>query len=155
MLSSICGDNRERQAKSDRLVIVTQIKMDFDGKESQLLTFNDMTVYKRLQVEENKNRQLKSLNASMQHEILTPLKINLQVAEGLSELKDLQKVREMAQVISASCKIMLFHANNSLDHLLIQNGNFKPDLEYCSVSDAILEVVELVRWTIKSKDLDI
>ena len=93
--------------------------MDFDGKESQLLTFNDMTVYKRLQVEENKNRQLKSLNASMQHEILTPLKINLQVAEGLSELKDLQKVREMAQVISASCKIMLFHANNSLDHLLI------------------------------------
>ena len=96
MLSSICGDNRERQAKSDRLVIVTHMKMDFDGKESQLLTFNDMTVYKRLQVEENKNRQLKSLNASMQHEILTPLKINLQVAEGLSELKDVHKVREMA-----------------------------------------------------------
>ena len=129
--------------------------MDFDGKESQLLTFNDMTVYKRLQVEENKNRQLKSLNASMQHEILTPLKINLKVAEGLSELKDLHKVREMAQVISVSCKIMLFHTNNSLDQLLIQNGNFKPDLKYCSVSMAILEVVELVRWTIKSKDLDI
>ena len=91
----------------------------------------------------------------MQHEILTPLKINLQVAEGLSELNDIHKVREMAQVISVSCKIMLFHTNNSLDQLLIQNGNFKPDLKYCSVSMAILEVVELVRWTIKSKDLDI
>ena len=108
-----------------------------------------------MQAEENKNRQLRSFNSSMQHEILTPLKINVQVAEGLSEIKDLDKVKEMAQVISVSSKIMLLHANSSLDHLLIQNGTFKPNHVYCNVAMAILEVIELVRWTIRNKDLDI
>ena len=61
----------------------------FNGIESQLLTLTDITIYKRLEIQENKNRMLATMNATMHHEIMTPLKVNIQIAEKLSVLKDI------------------------------------------------------------------
>ena len=59
------------------------------------------------------------MTASMHHEIMTPLKVNISIAEKLSTLKDITDLKEMAQMISISSKLLLFHANDMLDHRII------------------------------------
>ena len=95
------------------------------------------------------------MNASMHHEILTPLKVNIQIAEKLSKLKDITQLKEMAQIVSVSSKLVLFHANDLLDHRIFESGNFAPAYIYSSVSNALLEIVEMMRWTIQNLNLDI
>ena len=120
----------------------------FDGKESQLLTLTDITIHKRLEAQEYKNRLLTTMTASMHHEIMTPLKVNIAIAENLSTLEDITDLKEMAQMISVSSKLILFHANDMLDHRIIENGCFYPTFTHASVSNALLEIVEMMRWTI-------
>ena len=109
------------------------MKIIFNGKESQLLTFTDTTIHKRLESQENKNRLLKTMNASMHHEILTPLKVIVQIAERLKTLQDFTQLKEMAQIVSVSSKLVLFHANDLLDHRIIQNGSFAPAYSHTSI----------------------
>ena len=66
------------------------------------------------------------MNASMHHEILTPLKVNIHIAEKLSKLEDTSQLKEMAQIISVSSKLVLFHANDLLDHRIFESGKFVP-----------------------------
>ena len=127
----------------------------FNGKESQLLTLTDITIHKKLEAQENKNRLLTTMNASMHHEILTPLKVNIQIAEKLSKLQDITQLKEMAQIVSVSSKLVLFHANDLLDHRIFESGNFAPAYIYASVSNALFEIVEMMRWTIQNLNLDI
>ena len=98
-----------------------------------MLTFTDTTIEKRLEMQENKNRLLTMLNASMHHEILTPLKVTVQIAERLKTLEDVTQLPEMAQIVSVSSKLVLFHANDLLDHRIIQNGSFAPAYTNTSV----------------------
>ena len=88
----------------------------FNERDSQLLTLTDITIHKKLELQESKNHILAMMNANMHHEILTPLKVNVQVAEKLSTLQDVSQLKEMAQIVSVSSKLVLFHANDLLDH---------------------------------------
>ena len=69
----------------------------------------------------------------MHHEILTPLKVTVQIAERLKTLEDVTQLPEMAQIVSVSSKLVLFHANDLLDHRIIQNGSFAPAYTNTSV----------------------
>ena len=120
----------------------------FNDRESQLLTLTDITIHRKLEQQENKNHMLTMMNANIHHEIVTPLKVNINVAEKLSKLKDVSQLKEMAQIVSVSSKLVLFHANDMLDHRLIQVGNFAPAYSFSSLEKALLEIVEMMRWTI-------
>ena len=65
--------------------------MIFNEQECQVLNFADITAYKRLKQEEEMNRLLKLLNASVHHEMLAPLKANVDIAERL--IKNLRKFK--------------------------------------------------------------
>ena len=127
----------------------------FNGEESELITFTDTTIQKRLELQEHKNRLLTTMNASMHHEILTPLKVTIQIAERLKSLQDFTQLKEMAQIVSISSKLVLFHANDLLDHRIIQNGSFAPAYSHTSVQEALSEIVEMMRWTMQNLDLSI
>ena len=91
----------------------------------------------------------------MHHEILTPLKVNIHIAEKLSKLEDTSQLKEMAQIISVSSKLVLFHANDLLDHRIFESGKFVPAYQFASVSNALVEIVEMMRWTVQNTSLDI
>ena len=80
----------------------------------------------------------------MYHEILTPIKVNIEIAERLMVLQDFTLLKEMAKVICVSSKLQLFHANNLLDYRILQNRSFSPVLSLSSVTDALVEVVEMM-----------
>ena len=91
----------------------------------------------------------------MHHEIVTPIKVNISMAERLMGLHDFTQLKEMAKVICVSSKLQLFHANDLLDSRVLQNGSFVPVLSRSSVSDALLEIVEMMQWTLQNRELDI
>ena len=57
--------------------------MLFNNKECQVLNFTDITTYKLLKQEEQSNHFLKALNASVHHEMIAPLKANLDISKRL------------------------------------------------------------------------
>ena len=70
-------ENNEDCSGGDREIIVKRMDLLFNDKECQLLSFADITTYKRLKQEEETNRLLKMLMTSVSHEMLAPLKANV------------------------------------------------------------------------------
>ena len=63
--------------------------LTFNEKECQVLNFTDITMYNQLQKEQENIRMLKTLNMSVNHEMLTPLKANIEISSRLfRKLKD-------------------------------------------------------------------
>ena len=55
----------------------------FADKECQIINITDLTAYTKLKKEEDTNRLLKTLNASVHHELLTPVKTMIEISERL------------------------------------------------------------------------
>ena len=55
----------------------------------------------------------------MYHEILTPIKVNIEIAERLMVLQDFTLLKEMAKIICVSSKLQFFHANDLLDYRVL------------------------------------
>ena len=61
----------------------------------------------------------------------------------------------MAQIVSITSKLVFFHANDILDQRIISKGSLSPVISYQSVSKSLLEIVEMMQWTIQNKGLKI
>ena len=65
------------------------MKLSFNEVESTVINFTDITSYIRLKHEEEVNNLLKTLNASVHHEMVVPLRVNIEMADRLkSKLKN-------------------------------------------------------------------
>ena len=97
--------------------------LTFNEKECQVINFTDMTMDLQLKREEEKNRMLNALNMSVHHEMLVPLKVNLDTSLHLIKLLNRQRsghtARRMAQNILVSSKLLLLHAHDLLDQRII------------------------------------
>ena len=112
--------------QTDHTLIVKRVEMIFNDINCQVLNFTDITAYKLLKQEEETNRLLQALNASAHHEMLGPLKANVEFSSHLeSKLKDIEH-KKMCKTINISSRMLLFHANDLLDHRILQNGHFIP-----------------------------
>ena len=86
---------------------------------------------------------LKTLNASVHHEMLAPLKANIDISRRLfRELKS-KKLKSMAQTLSISSNMLFLHAQDLLDQRIIEHGGFVPLYTKGDVNEAISEIVEL------------
>ena len=91
------------------------MNLKFNDKECKVLNFTDISTYKRLKKEKETNRLLTTLNASVQHELLAPLKGNIELSRRLEkELKN-NNHKQMAQTILLTTQMMMLHANDLLD----------------------------------------
>ena len=59
------------------------MKLSFNEVECRVINFTDITSYIRLKHEEEVNNLLKTLNASVHHEMVVPLKVNIEMADRL------------------------------------------------------------------------
>ena len=53
--------------------------MIFEDKECQVVNFIDITAYKKLEKERENHALLKTLNTAVHHEMLTPLRTNVEM----------------------------------------------------------------------------
>ena len=59
------------------------MKLSFNEVESRVINFTDITSYIRLKHEEEVNNLLRTLNASVHHEMVVPLRVNIEMADRL------------------------------------------------------------------------
>ena len=143
------------QSQQDHTLIVKRVEMIFNDINCQVLNFTDITTYKLLKQEEETSRLLQALNASAHHEMLGPLKTNVEFSNRLVNLLRDKEHKKMCQTINISSKMILLHANDLLDHSILQHGNFVPAYSPGSISTAILDIVEMIRHTVERKKLTI
>ena len=68
-----------------KTIIVKRTPMTFNDAQSSVISFTDITAYKRLQKEQEINNLLKTLNATVHHEMIVPLNVNLDMAIRLKK----------------------------------------------------------------------
>ena len=84
---------------------------------------------------------LSTLNASIHHEMITPLGGNVDMADWLlKRVKDEEQL-EMVRIMHVNSKLVLLHANDLLDHRIIQNGKFEPHMKPHNVLEVISEII--------------
>ena len=52
-------------------------------------------------------------------------------------------------------KLVRFHANDLIDHRVIQSGKFIPSLSISSVEAAMQEIIDMMSWTLDRSNLKI
>ena len=66
-----------------KIFIVKRYDLILNGQECQMLNFTDITIYQKLKAQEEKSNVLSALNTSVNHEILVPLNINVELSKRL------------------------------------------------------------------------
>ena len=120
----------------------------FNESECQILNFTDITTYEKLKQQEDINNLLKTLNRTVYHEMIAPLKANIDISARLFRKLTDQKLKQMAQTITVSSNMLMLHAQDLLDQRIIEKGNFVPTYTRGLVSEAITEIVEMFRLTL-------
>ena len=119
--AELSQENRQ-QVKT---IIVKRTPMTFNDAQSSVISFTDITAYKRLQKEQEINNLLKTLNATVHHEMIVPLNVNLDMAIRLKKcLKKFPHELKLVETILISSNIVLLHAHDLLDQRLIEKGTF-------------------------------
>ena len=119
------------------------------------MNFSDISTYKRLQREEENNKLLQNLNTTVHHEMLAPLRANIDICQRLLRLVNEQEVKKLIQIILVSSQMVTLHANDLLDQRIIKEGCFVPLYTSGSLLDSINEMIELMNSTLISRDLKI
>ena len=77
------------------------------------------------------------LSTTVHHEMLGPLRCNVEFAEQLVERIHDPVLHRKAELIQISSKLVLFHTNDLLDLRFLHTGNFTPTFVQGSVLNAI------------------
>lgn len=140
----------------DRTVILKRNDLIIDEKECQVVNFIDISTYKRLKQEKLNNEILKTLNTTVHHEMLAPLRANVEICQRLLiKLKKDEHAMRLVQIMLVSSQMVMMHANDLLDYRVIEKGSFVPNLSLGSIIDTAKEMIELMNSTLAERDLTI
>ena len=85
-----------------------------------------------------------------------PLRVNIEMALRLKKsLKKFPVERKLCENILISSNIVLLHANDFLDQMLIEKGVFAPCFSDGLILDAIAETVTIIEMSIDNRLLSI
>ena len=62
---------------------------------------------------------------------------------------------DLIMMIAINSKLVRFHANDLLDHRVIQSGKFVPSPSVSCVEHAMLEIIDMMSWTLDRQNLKI
>ena len=145
-MGPISESNPSQQSKE---IILNRNDLIINERNCQVVNFTDISTYTKLKKEQENNEILKTLNTTVHHEMLAPLRANVDVCQRLlRNLKDNEQAKKMAQIILISSQMVMLHANDLLDQRIIENGNFVPNITSGSIIEAIKEMIDLMNSTL-------
>ena len=95
---------------------------------------------------------MKTLTASVSHEILAPLSAIIDIADILLEKITKKEQRRMLKMIITSSRLVLCHSNDLLDYNILEHGILIPCFEVSSLQKAAQEVLDIARLDSASKN---
>ena len=109
-----------------------------------MATFRDVTRSKQLVKVEKDNKLLHMLSSSVTHEMVTPLKVIINLASLVQkELKGKPREHE-AKLIVVSAKLMLAQVQLLFDKNKFDKNMFTPILEQANLNQAIQAVISIL-----------
>ena len=87
------------EGTENKTFIVKRISLLFNDRECQTLNFIDITAQKSLKQVQQRTEQLSALSASVHHEMLGPLKSNVDLANALMRHLSTPALKKQAQLI--------------------------------------------------------
>ena len=110
-----------------KTIIVKRMSLNFYEKESTVINFTDITSFYQLKQKENANNSMKTLITSVHHEMVVPLKVNVEMAERLiSRLVHMPAEVKLARNILIASNMVMMHTHDFMDQRLIEKGIFVP-----------------------------
>ena len=97
---------------------------------------------------------MKSLNTSVHHEMIGPLRAQRSISKTLQRLCTSLRSKKLAKLIEISSKMLLLHTQDLLDQRIIENGGFMPAYSVECIHKTIIEIISLVKLTI-TKNVEI
>ena len=92
------------------------MSLNFKEKESTVINFTDISSFYKLKQKENANNLMKSLITSVHHEMVVPLKVNVEMAERLiSRLGHMPAEVKLARNILIASNMVMMHAHDFMD----------------------------------------
>ena len=145
---------KDERGEGSKTIIIKRSELLIDDKESTVINFTDITTYRRLKKQEETNSLLRTLNTTVHHEMLAPLKANIQICGRVLRLvRDQPQTKEMVQTLFVSSQMLMLHANDMLDQRIIENGSFVAHPTIGSPAETIREMTNLISQTTRQKDL--
>ena len=129
-----------------KIFVVTRLDVEFSGMECELLNFKDMTAFARLNKEKSLNKLLKTLNASVSHDMLNTIGINIELAQMLFSKTKSKKDKRIIKLIIVASKMVLLQANDLIDHRILEHGALEPRYQISSAAQAIDEIIKIARY---------
>ena len=82
--------------KQERILCVKRIDMILDNTECQAVSFIDISPYAWLRQQEEQNKILKVLNTTVHHEMLGPLRANIEISQVLYQSLSNMRLKKLA-----------------------------------------------------------
>ena len=150
------SDSNEEDSKAEKTIIVKRMDFIFQEKECQIINITDLTAYIKLQKEENTTKLLKTLNASVHHELLTPVKTMIEISQRLiKKMSKFPQEKKMVETLLLSSQFIMMHAHDFLDQQLIEHGSFVSHFDTGFLVKAISEIVKMMSYSLAKRDLSI
>ena len=98
---------------------------------------------------------MKTLNTTVHHEMIAPLRTNVQICQKLLiQLKSSSETQLVGLMLVAS-QMILMHANDLLDWRIIENGSFVANITINPICCALKEMIDLMNSTLVNRNLTI
>ena len=144
-------NSTELAPKTQLTILVHRMDLNFNDKECQVLNFTDVTLFQSLKQEKQTTQLLKTLTASVSHEMLAPLNGTIEIAEMLMEQMQQERSRQMLKMIITASRLVMCHSNDLLDYNILEHGTLVENLELASIEQAILEVLDIAKLDASGK----
>ena len=126
--------------------------MTFDEQECLVVNFTDISAYVNLQEQQESYNLLKTLNAQVHHEMIVPLKVNIEMAQILLDDKTItDSQRKLVANILVASNLVMLHAHDFLDQSLIEKGVFMPQYSVVSPIQVIKNTIKIVELTLEQR----
>ena len=131
-----------------RLLILKRNNLIFDNRQCEVISIYDITAYKRLEIEEKRNKVLMALNKTVHHGMLVPLRACHEASKYLLERMRHKLDKELALTIHITNELLRYHIQDLLDQSVINNNGFKAMFVEASISKAIGEIILMIQQMI-------
>lgn len=138
-----------------RVVLVTNQSLVYNETECFMLTLRDLTEYYELGRVKQEANNLKFLNSTTTHEMMTPLSCIVMFTERLMNQITDPEQRELSGLIWRTSKLLKSYILDLLDRNLIEKGKLVPSFSVANLTRVVDEVVEMMQYQASLRDIKI
>ena len=131
---------------SEKFLLVRHQPLVFEGQECQMITVRDLTQYYVCKFANDQIGYLSTLNATVSHEMMTPLNCVVAFAEKIKVESADKDAQSKANIISKTSKLIKMNLKDLLDRNLQEKGTLDPVFTPNRPSDLLEEVVEIMQY---------